>query len=164
MALPNHTYQRVFEDAFVTLFTADTTGVYQAYTDAEGTSYTPTIIRAYKSSEEHVRLAVVVKAHSLENAMLGALGRGAQWRVTVTARVLASIPHDPDNDNADRLQGAVERYLAAVTVATLNSNASISGASITVHGITAANQDEDAQDDTAGVLTRSAAIVIHFGV
>ena len=163
MALPNHTYQRVFEDAFVTLFTADTTGVYQAYTDAEGTSYTPTVDRGYKSSTEHGKLAVLVKAHSLQNAMLGAIGRGSQWRVTVSARVLASIAHDPDNDNADRLQGAVERYLAALTVATLNSNASVSGASITVHGITMAEED-DAVDETAGVVVRNSALVIHFGV
>jgi hypothetical protein len=163
MALPNHSYQRVFEDGVVALLQADTTGVNQAYRDAEDVSYTPTIIRGYKSSVEHGRLAVVVMAHSLQNAMLGALGRGAQWRVTVAVRVMSSIAHDPDNDNADRLHGAVGRYMAAVTVSTLNSEANISGASITVHGITA-TEEEDAIDEQAGTLVRTSAVVIHFGV
>jgi len=163
MALPAHSYARLIEDAVVALLKADTTGLYQAFTNADGSKVTPSVVRQYDYDGTHQPLAVVVVARDLTNAMLGATGLGSQWRVTLTAGTLCSIPYDPENDSADRVHGAVERYLAtSLTVAALNTQLGV-GSVITIHGKTSA-EVPDALNEGGFTLARTAAVTLHFGV
>ena len=160
MSLPAHTYQRLIEDAIVTLLTAATTTVNQAYKDIGDVSYSPQIRRAYRGDKQPSALDVVAHAQDLTNAMLGATGRGAQWRVTLVLSVINSIDHDKSNENADMLQGACERWLAALTPATLNTALGV-GSVVTIDGITGAEvPDTKAEDREA--LMRSSAVTLHF--
>ena len=161
MSAPDHTYQRLIEDAIVTLLKASTVVNY-TYTDQDGKTYAPAILRRYQQSTEAGRLSVVVHAKDLTNAMLGATGRGSQWRVTLSLGVVSVVAHDKDNENADQLQGAVERYLAALTPATINTQLGV-GSVVTIHGITSA-EDPDQMTDDRETLWRYSAVTLHFGV
>ena len=160
MTAPAHTYQRLIENAVVTTLKADST-VNQAYKDIRDADYSPAIVRAYDWESEVDRLAIVVHARDLTNAMLGATGRSAQWRVTLVVAVMSSKDHDKGNDNADRVQGACERWLYGLTPSTLNTALGV-GSVITIHGITSAELD-DAQDDARETLARYSAVTLHFG-
>jgi hypothetical protein len=160
MSLPAHTYQRIVENAVVTMLTADTT-VNQAYKDIREADYSPTFRRSYQGDKEVTPLDVLVHATDLTNAMLGSTGRGAQWRITLGIAVINSLDHDKANDNADMVQGAVERWLAALTPATLNTALGANPA-ITIHGITGAEMP-DTKDESRDALMRWSAVTLHFG-
>jgi hypothetical protein len=162
MTAPAHTYQRQIEEAVVTLLKADTDyGINQTYQDGQDVDYSASIVRAYGFSTKVPRLSILVECRDLTNAMLGSTGRGSLWNVMLKLRVSHSIADDKDDENADRVQGACERWLAAVTTATLNT--ALTGSGITIHGITAA-QDPDEMDQAEGALRRTSVVTLHFGV
>jgi len=160
MTAPAHTYQRLIEDAVVTTLKSDST-VNQAYKDIRDADYSPAIVRAYDWEKEVDRLAILVHARDLTNAMLGATGRSAQWRVTLLLSVMSSIDHDKGDDNADRVQGACERWLYSLTPATLNTALGV-GSVVTIHGITSAELDDVVEQDRDR-LSRFSAVTLHFG-
>ena len=161
MTAPAKTYQRLIEEAVVTMLTADTT-VNQAYKDLRDADYSPAIVRAYDETNEVKRLAIFVEAMDLTNAMLGSLGRSAQWRVTLVLSVMYSVDHEKSGTNADRVQGAVERWLAALTPATLNTALGV-GSSVTVDGITGA-EVPDVFSEERKSRQRSSAATLHITV
>lgn len=158
MTAPAHTYQRLIEEAVVTLLKADT-DINQAYKDQQDADYSPSIVRAYGYASKVPRLSVLVECRDITNEMLGSTGRGSLWTVLLKLRVSHNIPDDKDDENADRVQGACERWLNAVTPATLNT--ALTGSGITIHGITAA-QDPDEMDQAEGSLRRTSVVTLHF--
>lgn len=160
MSAPAHTYQRLIEDAVVTLLKADT-AVNQTYKDASDTDYTPTIKRAYERSSEVTRLGIIAHARDLVNAMLGPTGRGAQWRCVLSVGVVVADANDKDNDDGDRVQGACERFVKGLTPATLNT--ALGSAGITIDGITNA-EEPDTHDEDRQALWRNSAATLHFSV
>ena len=164
MTVQAHTYQRVIEDAVVTLLTAATTTVNQAYKDIRDADYYPQFRRAYEGNKDVSELDVVVHAMDFTNAMLGATGRGSQWRVTLVISVINSIDHDKANGNADQVQGAVERWLYAATPATINNQLSTTwGANqpLLIDGITGA-EVPDSKAEERQALARASAVTLHF--
>ena len=162
MTAPAKTYQRLIEEAVVTTLTADST-VNQVYKDLKDADYSPAIVRAYDETNEVKRLAIFVEAMDLTNAMLGSLGRSAQWRVTLVISVMHSLDQDKSGTNADRVQGAVERWLAALTPATLNTALGV-GSSVTVDGITGAEVPDVFSDGERKTRQRSSAATLHITV
>ena len=160
MTTPAHTYQRLIEEVVVTLLTADA-DVNQVYQGQQDEDYSPSIVRAYGFATKVPRLSILVECRDLTNAMLGATGRGSLWTVLLKLRVSHNIADDKDDDNADRVQGACERWLYAVTPAALTT--ALTGSGITVHGIVAA-QDTDELDQADGALRRTSAVTLHFEV
>jgi hypothetical protein len=115
---------------------------------------------AWESDRKRQSLAVVVRCSGLTNANLGATGGGAYWSANVALRTIGVMASEATNATLDKCHGACERFMAALTTSTLNTAL---GSGITVYGIVGV-EGEDEQEVEDGVLLRTAARLLHFGV
>lgn len=113
-------------------------------------------------SQEPYAWQVEVKCDGMSNANLGALGGGAYWQGTLMLRSNLAAASDQTLDRLHRAHGACERYLSALSVATLNTALTASG--ITVHGMTGVDEPDIETYDERGTVQKSAARMLHFSV
>ena len=144
--------ERKIEDAVAGLLAVDTDIVAMA----------ATVKTAYEMDKKVKALSVVVKCASPVNANLGATGGGAYWRAEVILLAGLVVASDTTMDSLDRTHGACQRFLAALSVASLNTALTSSG--ITVHGKTGTDQPAEEMDEARERLTRSSSIVLHYAV
>jgi hypothetical protein len=142
--------ERKIEDAVAGLLAVDTDIVAMA----------ATVKTAYEMDKKVKALSVVVKCAAPVNANIGATGGGAYWRAEVILLAGLVVASDTTMDSLDRTHGACQRFLAALSVASLNT--ALSG--ITVHGKSGTDQPAEEMDEARERLTRSSSIVLHYAV
>ena len=133
-----------------------------AAVNAEIVELAATVKTSWEQDKTVKALAVVIRCDAPANENLGATGGGAYWRAELRCVSSASIAADKTLDNLDKLHGAAQRFLKALTVSGLNTALTSSG--VTVHGITGTEQPGEDVDETRDRLLRSSAIMLHYSV
>jgi hypothetical protein len=147
-----YSIQRKIEDAVAGL----------AAVNSEILELAATVKTSYEMDKTVKALAVVVRCEPPVNANLAAAGGGAYWRAELRCECGASVAADKTLDSLDKLLGAAERFLKALTTSTLNT--ALTSAGITIHGITGTDQPPEEVDETRDRLLRSSAIMLHYSV
>jgi hypothetical protein len=153
-----YSIERKIEDVILGLFNADTE-VKEAVT-----AYNLTTKSAWQLDQKVKALGVVVHVSNLANANLAATGGGAYWTAVLSLECELALAANKSGEYAKRVHGICQRYLAALSAATVNSALTTAGAGITIHGITGTDQPGDDIDTERQSIITTSAVMLHFSV